>query len=91
MATLFRINRYTEASSRAASAFLFGTHPSLGARSPVLGLMERGPQCLTKIAAFALEPRLATAASASADRTVRLWDLREGRCTATLGKGQRVG
>ena len=84
MATFFRRARYTEASNRAASALLLGTHPSLGARSPVLGLMERGPQCLTRIAAFALEPRLAIAASGSDDRTVRVWDLREGRCTATL-------
>ena len=91
MATFFRRARYTDASNRAASAFLLGTHPSLGARSPVLGLMERGPQCLTKIAPFVLEPRLAIAVSGSWDHTVRLWDLREGRCTATLeGHGRGV-
>ena len=43
--------------------------------------MERGPQCLTKIASFALEPRFALAVSGSADRTLRLWSLREGRIT----------
>ena len=91
MATLFRRGRYTGASNRAASALLLGTHPSLGARSPVLGLMERGPQCLTKIASFALEPRFALAVSGSEDVTLRLWDLREGRCTATLeGHGDEV-
>ena len=54
--------------------------------------MERGPQCLTKIAPFVLEPRpLAMALSASFDTTLRLWDLREGRCTATLeGHGDTV-
>ena len=89
MAMLFRRRPYTDASNRAASAFLLGTHPSLGARSPVLGLMERGPQCLTKIAPFLLEPRpLAMALSGCHDSTLRLWDLREGRCAVTL-KGHR--
>ena len=84
MATLFRRGRYTGTSNRAASALLLGTHPSLGARSPVLGLMERGPQCLTKIASFALEPRFVLAVSGSWDSPLRVWDFREVRCTATL-------
>ena len=84
MATFFRRGRYTGASNRAASAFLLGTHPALGARSPVLELMERGPQCLAAIAAFVLEPRLAQALSGSRDATLRLWDLQGQRCVATL-------
>ena len=42
------------------------------------------------IAAFALEPR-SMAVSGSDDRTLRLWDLWEGRCTAALeGHGHKV-
>ena len=90
MVTLFRRGFYTDASNLAASALLLGTHRSLGASSPVLELMERGPECLATIAAFALEPR-SMAVSGSRDRTLRLWDLREGRCTATLeGHGDGV-
>lgn len=48
MAALFSCDRYKESSNRTASAFLLGSRPSLEARSPVLGLMERGPQCLSK-------------------------------------------
>mgnify|MGYP003301350585 CR=1 FL=1 len=91
MVTFFRRGLYTDASNRAASALLLGTHRSLGASSPVLELMERGPEYLAVIASFALEPRFALAVSGSADATLRLWDLREGRCTATLeGYGGEV-
>ena len=91
LVAFFRRGLYTDASNLAASALLLGTHRSLGASSPVLELMERGPECLAVIASFALEPRLAVAVSGSRDRTLRLWDLRAGRCTATLeGHGDEV-
>ena len=45
---------------------------------------------MATIVAIALE-RLAIAVSGSFDSTLRLWDLREGRCTATLeGHGVAV-
>ena len=68
-----------------ASALVLGTHPSLGARSPVLGLMERGPECLMEIAAFALEAHTVIAVAGSVYGTLRLWDLRRGCCNRHVG------